>query len=70
MFVDNGLLRSMLLIFQRFGDLIQGRRTNAKRIQEGFIRPTLKEAVPGDLSLCITEWEEWDMDLVLTLCIS
>lgn len=43
------------VIVQRFGDLIQGRRTNAKRIQEGFIRPTLKEAVPGDLSLCMPQ---------------
>ena len=43
------------VIVQRFGDLMQGRRSNAKRIQEGFVRPTLKEAVPGDLSLCMPQ---------------
>lgn len=41
------------VLVQRFGDILLGRRTNAKRIQEGFIKPTLKEAVPGDLSLCL-----------------
>ena len=38
------------VLVQRFGDLIRGRRSNASRIQEGFITPTLK-ATPGDLSL-------------------
>lgn len=43
------------VLVQRFGDLIQGRRSTDKRIEEGFIRPTLKEAVPGDLSLCLPQ---------------
>lgn len=38
------------VIVQRFGDLIRGRRSNQKRIQEGFVAPTLS-ATPGDLSL-------------------
>ncbi|MBQ2069842.1 MAG: FAD-dependent oxidoreductase, partial [Bacilli bacterium] len=41
------------VIVQRFGDLLMGRRSTEKRIKEGFIKPTLKEAVPGDLSLCL-----------------
>ena len=43
------------VIVQRFGDLMHGRRSTPKRIDEGFIRPTLKEAVPGDLSLCMPQ---------------
>ena len=41
------------VIVQRFGDLLMGRRSTEKRIKEGFVKPTLKEAVPGDLSLCL-----------------
>ena len=41
------------VIVQRYGDLRLGRRSTEKRIKEGFVRPTLKEAVPGDLSLCL-----------------
>ena len=40
------------VIVQRFGDLIQGRRSTAKRIEEAFITPTLS-ATPGDLSLVL-----------------
>ncbi len=38
------------VIVQRFGDLIRGRRSTPKRIQENFTTPTLA-ATPGDLSL-------------------
>ena len=41
------------IIVQRFGDILLGRRSTDKRIEEGFIKPTLKEAVPGDLALCL-----------------
>lgn len=41
------------VIVQKFGDLTRGRRSNPERIARGFIRPTLKEAVPGDLGLCL-----------------
>ena len=40
------------VIVQRFGDLIRGRRSNAKRIEESLVVPTLK-ANPGDLSLVL-----------------
>jgi hypothetical protein len=40
------------VIVQRFGDLVRGRRSNAKRIDEGMVIPTLA-ATPGDLSLVL-----------------
>ena len=40
------------VIVQRFGDLVRGRRSNMKRIEEGLIEPTLA-ATPGDLSLVL-----------------
>ncbi len=40
------------VIVQRFGDLIRGHRSTAKRIEEAFITPTLN-AAPGDLSLVL-----------------
>lgn len=40
------------VIVQRFGDLVRGRRSNTKRIEEGMVRPTLS-ATPGDLSLVL-----------------
>lgn len=41
------------VIVQKFGDIIKGRRSTPKRIAEGFVTPTLKEAVPGDLALIL-----------------
>lgn len=43
------------VIVQRFGDLLAGRRSTDKRIKESFVEPTLKEAVPGDLALCMPQ---------------
>ena len=40
------------VIVQRFGDLVRGRRSTEKRIEEGTVIPTLK-ATPGDLSLVL-----------------
>ncbi|MFL0252760.1 NAD(P)/FAD-dependent oxidoreductase [Clostridium neuense] len=40
------------VIVQRFGDLVNGRRTNERRMEKSFTIPTLK-ATPGDLSLVI-----------------
>ena len=37
---------------QRFGDLINGRRTNERRLKKSFTKPTLN-ATPGDLSLVL-----------------
>ncbi|MGI6611034.1 MAG: NAD(P)/FAD-dependent oxidoreductase [Limnochordia bacterium] len=41
------------VIVQKCGDILRSRRSTVKRIQEGFIEPTLKEAVPGDLGLVL-----------------
>ena len=41
------------LIIQKFGDIMRGRRSTEKRIAEGFLEPTLKEAIPGDLGLVL-----------------
>ncbi|MEG0692317.1 MAG: FAD-dependent oxidoreductase [Oscillospiraceae bacterium] len=40
------------VLVQRFGDLINGRRTDATRLKASTTRPSLN-AVPGDLSLCL-----------------
>lgn len=40
------------VLVQRFGDLIRGRRSTQKRIDDSFITPTL-QATPGDLSLVL-----------------
>jgi uncharacterized FAD-dependent dehydrogenase len=41
------------VIVQKYGDIMRGRRSTENRIKEGFIEPTLKEAVPGDLGLVL-----------------
>jgi len=41
------------IIVQKYGDILKGRRTTRKRLREGFVEPTLKEAVPGDLGLAL-----------------
>ena len=40
------------VIVQRFGDLVRGRRSTVKRVEEELVRPTLT-ATPGDLSLVL-----------------
>lgn len=40
------------VLLQRFGDLVKGRRSSARRMEKCFTRQTLK-ATPGDLSLVI-----------------
>ncbi|WP_346662557.1 NAD(P)/FAD-dependent oxidoreductase [uncultured Merdimonas sp.] len=39
------------ILLQRYGDFRRGRRTTAERLGRNNIVPTLKDAVPGDLSL-------------------
>lgn len=39
------------ILLQRYGDFRRGRRTTAERLMRNNIVPTLKDAVPGDLSL-------------------
>lgn len=41
------------IIVQRYGDLKRGRRSTPERIARGLVEPTLKGAVPGDLSLVL-----------------
>ncbi|MBO8137140.1 MAG: NAD(P)/FAD-dependent oxidoreductase [Desulfotomaculum sp.] len=41
------------VIVQRLGDLLNGQRSTESRIKKGLVRPTLTEAVPGDLSLVL-----------------
>lgn len=41
------------IILQSYGDIIKGRRSTQKRIDELFITPTQKTAVPGDLGLVL-----------------
>ncbi len=40
------------LLVQQFGDLIKGQRSTKKRLEKGFVKPTL-DATPGDLSLVL-----------------
>ena len=41
------------ILVQRFGDLRRGRRTTEERLTRNNLTPTLKDAVPGDLSLVL-----------------
>jgi hypothetical protein len=41
------------VIVQKYGDILKGRRSTKTRIKEGFLEPTLHEAVPGDLGLAL-----------------
>ena len=41
------------ILVQRFGDLLDGRRSTPDRIKNSILTPTLASATPGDLSLVI-----------------
>ncbi|KPK30304.1 MAG: FAD-dependent oxidoreductase [Nitrospira bacterium SG8_35_1] len=41
------------VILQRLGDLKAGRRSTSARVARGKVRPTLTDAVPGDLSFAL-----------------
>lgn len=41
------------ILVQRLGDLLEGRRSTASRIERGLVQPTLKSATPGDLSFAL-----------------
>ncbi|MCD8024005.1 MAG: NAD(P)/FAD-dependent oxidoreductase [Candidatus Gastranaerophilales bacterium] len=41
------------ILVQRFGDLLDGKRSTEERIKESIIKPTLECATPGDLSLVL-----------------
>ncbi|MDD4875631.1 MAG: FAD-dependent oxidoreductase [Dehalococcoidales bacterium] len=38
------------VLVQRLGDLLAGRRSTSERIKRGLVQPTLKNAIPGDIS--------------------
>lgn len=42
-------------ILQRFGDLKRGRRSTWGRVNKGYIRPTLKNVVCGDIAMALPE---------------
>lgn len=41
------------LLVQRFGDLLDGRRSTPEKIKQGTVVPTFANATPGDLSLVL-----------------
>ena len=41
------------VLVQRLGDLMEGHRSTPARIERGIVQPTLKEAIPGDLSFVL-----------------
>ncbi|MFC1968234.1 NAD(P)/FAD-dependent oxidoreductase [Chloroflexota bacterium] len=41
------------VLVQRLGDLMEGHRSTAARMERGIIEPTLKSATPGDLSFVL-----------------
>lgn len=47
------MLTNGSIMVQKYGDVLKGRRTTDKRMKEGFVEPTLKEAIPGDLGLVL-----------------
>lgn len=48
-----GNLLAGKVMVQRLADLLMGRRSTEERLQKSIVRPTLKEATPGDLSLVL-----------------
>ena len=50
------------ILLQRYGDFRRGRRTTEKRLMRNNITPTLKDAVPGDLSLVFPHRIMVDLD--------
>ncbi len=43
------------IMVQRLGDLVEGRRTDRSRLEKSTTIPTLKSAVPGDLSFVLPQ---------------
>ena len=43
----------MRLLGPRLGDLMEGHRSTPARIERGLVQPSLKSAVPGDLSFVL-----------------
>ena len=54
------------ILVQTYGDFKRGRRTTEERLARNNLRPTLKDAVPGDLSLVLPYRIMLDIDEMLT----
>ena len=59
------MLSGNKVLIQRYGDFKRGRRTNDERLYRNNIIPTLKDAVPGDLSLVLPYRIMKDVDEML-----
>lgn len=59
------MLSGNKVIVQRYGDFKRGRRTTPERLAKNTIRPTLRDAVPGDLSLVLPYRIMLDIDETL-----
>ncbi len=59
------MLSGNKVIVQRYGDFKRGRRTTADRLTKNTIRATLRDAVPGDLSLVLPYRIMLDIDETL-----
>jgi len=53
------------VMVQRYGDLKKGRRSTYSRLERGVVSPTLRAAVPGDLSLVLPH--RYMVDIMETL---
>ena len=47
------MLTGGTVLVQTYGDIKRGRRSTPERIRHGNVVPTLADAVPGDISLCL-----------------
>jgi uncharacterized protein len=59
------MLSGNKVIVQRLGDFKRGRRTTSDRLNKNTIQPTLRDAVPGDLSLVLPYRIMLDIDETL-----
>jgi uncharacterized FAD-dependent dehydrogenase len=59
------MLSGNKVIVQRYGDFKRGRRTTSDRLAKNTVRPTLRDAVPGDLSLVMPYRIMLDIDEML-----
>lgn len=59
------MLSGNKVIVQRYGDFKRGRRTTSDRLSKNTVRATLRDAVPGDLSLVLPYRIMLDIDETL-----
>jgi uncharacterized FAD-dependent dehydrogenase len=49
----NNMLANGHILVQRYGDILDGKRTWAKELNQSNVKPTLPDAVPGDITSAI-----------------